>query len=182
MSSNRNANWTRIRARGTPGAFEPGFVQQASTVGPSHGPVLTGGSPYKVIDVNVDITGTNAGDLIILGDAITDGCVFLQQSLNGNSTLTDEFTTLSAGVSYADVAPADPNVPILSNFAATIGVFGAGTINAGAGTINGGVVKVEPETITTGTALPIFPILRITNAPTAPAGGVVNVKIVIFCP
>ena len=63
MSSNGNANYTHIQAHGTAGAFEPGFINQAATVGPHHAPV---GSPYRVIDVNVDLVGGTALDLIVL--------------------------------------------------------------------------------------------------------------------
>ena len=51
-----NSRYTHIHAFGTPSAFDPSFVQHAQLVGPYHDAALPNASPFRVIDVNVDVS------------------------------------------------------------------------------------------------------------------------------
>ena len=186
-----NANYTHIQAHGIAGAFEPGFIYQAAAVGLPHGPVLPVGSPYRVIDVNVELGGTKNDDYIVLGEAIPTGCVVQRTSANGASSIEDPYVYVSVFLATAGVAPADPNVP-------TVQIIGtdllpstvAGAQTGLPGTVNGGLVSplvdvLVPKPAGAGVDAdrPVFPVLRIDTAPVAPnLGGSVNIKIVIFCP
>ena len=175
-----NANYTRIRAHGIASAFEPGFIYQAATTGIPHG--------HKVINVNVELGGTTDGDFIVLGEALPPGCVVIRTSARGDSSIEDSNAAVSVILATADVAPADPNVPtvqlgadILSSTVAGPGVPGAD--------LNGGLVSdlldvLVPKPSGTGVNAdrPVFPVLRIDNAPAPNSGGTLNVKVIAFCP
>ena len=176
MSSNGNANYTHIQAHGTAGVFEPGFIYQAATVGLPHGPVP---SPYRVVDVNVDLAGRTALDLIVLGDAIPQGCIITAVTMNGKNSL-EAGVILTVGLGEAVLPSTVPTIftPVQVGTAAVPGVPGAD--------LNGGqafavVNFTVPPPAVAGQLL--FPVLQLTNLVTNPmVTGSVSVKIVYFCP
>ena len=191
MSSNGNANYTHIQAHGTAGVFEPGFIYQAATVGLPHGPVLPVGSPYRVIDVNVELGGTTDDDFIVLGEALPPGCVVQRTSANGDSSIEDSVAAASVILATAGVAPADPKVPTVQIGTNLLAPTSAGAQPGVPGTdLNGGLVSTifnvpvpKPAGPGVNADRPVFPVLKIDTAPVAPnLGGSVNIKIVIFCP
>ena len=186
-----NANYTHIQAHGIASAFEPGFIYQAATVGLPHGPVLPVGSPYRVVDVNVELGGTTAGDFIVLGEALPPGCVVLRSSAAGDSSIEDPLAEASVILATAAIAPADPNVPTVQIGTDLLACTVAGAQPGVPGTdLNGGLVSTLVDVLVPKPAgpgvdadRPVFPVLRIDTAPAAPnLGGSVNIKIVIFCP
>jgi hypothetical protein len=177
MSIGGNANYTHIQSHGTPSAFEPGWISQAGSVGP---PGVPESSPYKVIDVVVDISDGNPLDFFILGDPIPLNCVVLSYSVIGEivagstgameSKYTigfSQFNTIN-GVIVATGTPVD-------------GVGLGQSTDAGA--INVGAVQTTPHTF--NTADPNLPVVYI-NSPVTAGGnrdqGSMRVKLVILCP
>ena len=185
-----NANYTHIQAHGIAGAFEPGFIYQAAAVGLPHGPVLPVGSPYRVIDVNVELGGTKNDDYIVLGEAIPPGCVVQRTSANGASSIEEKDVEVSIILATAAVAPDDPNVPTVPIGDKLLEPTAAGVKPGLPGfDINGGLVSsahniLVPKPIGGGVNVdrPVFPVLKINTAPVANLGGSVNIKLIIFCP
>ena len=171
-----NANYTHIQAHGIAGAFEPGFIYQAATVGLPHAPV---GSPYRVIDVNVDLAGYSASDLIVLGDALTQGCIITDVTVNGqNSIQTDVLVNVGLGeaVTPSTVPTLFTPVGAVTVPAASPGVPGED--------LNGGqaFVGVDFPVPAPAAAERLFPVLQVTTPITDPmVAGSVNVKISYLC-
>jgi hypothetical protein len=110
MSSNANANYTRIQAHGTASAFEPGFINQAATVGPPHGPVSVG-SPYNVLEATFDLRGAVTNKVFPFGQ-IPPGCLITAVSFNSNDTLLVDnrfaFGFLSESGAFTSKVQSDP--------------------------------------------------------------------------
>jgi hypothetical protein len=173
-----NSNYTRIQAHGATSAFEPGFINQAATVGPQHGPVSVGTS--KVIDVTVDLAGRSTGDTIKLGDVIPQGCVITAVVLNGNGTLED---TVQLVFGIGEAVP--PSTSLVPNLVSAIQTSTpVGTPDDVGEDLNGGQgapKAVVPVPTTPGNIM--FPVLYLSQLVTSPAQtGSVNVKVVYFCP
>ena len=168
MSIGGNANYTHIRAHGTPGPFVPSFISQAGVTGPYGTPVE---NLYKRLDVNVDIAGALTGAVFDLGDAIPRGCVITQASVNGHRTVTPGTLatyelglaasaggTIVLGISPVD-APASAGAPASDE-----------SINSGL--VNSSVTIVGADT---------FPVLEVVLQDLTETG-TINVKIVYYCP
>ena len=81
-----NTRYTRIQAHGTPGAFEPGFIQKSKTVGPYNG-TETFPSPYKFLDANILIPkGTDTSKVFVISSPLPTGSVFTSVSYNTYGT------------------------------------------------------------------------------------------------
>ena len=188
MSSNGNANYTHIQAHGIAGAFEPGFISQAATVGLPHGPVSVG-SPYKVLDVTVDLTGAGTGlPIFIIGEEIPVGCVITGVTFNGQNTLPVG-TVVEFGLAEPVVAPLIgpttfvATAPFVSAAAVAVPVPPASVgLEPNTGQAVVGVVSVPVAAGVAGA--PQYPAIilnpAIPNPLVLPAS--VSVKVVYFCP
>lgn len=166
MSSHHgNANYTRIQAHGTASAFEPGFINQAATVGPPHGPAETG-SPFKVLDTTVDLRGASTGDIFLIGQ-IPPGCLVTAVSFNSNDTLGPG-NILTFGLSEPG------EFYEIEDFAPTV-VPGQPGVEP-----NGGQVIAANASVTAGP----LPAIRLSTASPNPIvlPASVSVKVVYICP
>ena len=172
-----NANYTHIQAHGIAGAFEPGFIYQAATVGPHHAPV---GSPYRVIDVNVDLVGGTKPNLIVLGDAIPPGCIITAVTMNGQNSLEDG-VIVTVGLGEAVLPSTVPTVFTLVQAGTAAAVPGVPGADLNGGQVFAAVNSPVPDPSVPGQLL--FPVLELTDPITTPmVAGSVRVKIVYFCP
>ena len=185
-----NSRYTHIHAFGTPSAFDPSFVQHAQLVGPYHDAALPTAYPFRVIDVNVDVSELKASSatvpLIVLGEPLPPGCVVLYVTLNGNGSIND--ATFAANVGWADAFPATPTVPEVGEFKSNL-VGTAGAAPGIPGTdINGGQADTNPANavVISSTGGPVYPVLLVTTPAVPPTNpprvGNVNVKMVVLCP
>lgn len=168
MSYNGNEYYTRIRSRGTAGAFES-----------SPSPVSEAVSPFKTIDVLVNVANlTSSGPLVILDYPIEPGCVVLYTSIDGAGSISD--SAFTADVGYANAAlNADPNVPTLF----TQLLDGTAPEIPGLDINDGQVAYSTSYTISAPLGLaPVFPVLKVTGGGSVPRVGTVRVKMVIFSP
>ena len=178
MSSNANANYTRIQAHGTASAFEPGFINQAATVGPPHGPVQTG-SPYKVIDVTVDLTGAVSDREFIIGDALQQGCLIHTVSYDSNNTL-DAGNQLAFGM-VETVVGTPPEFREIAAFAPGITGGGDPADDPNGGKVFVGLKNVIPPVVPGALS---FPAIKLSTANPSPIvlPASVSVKVFYICP
>ena len=178
-----NQFYSHIQAHGTPSAFEPGYVQSAQNLSsPS-------GSPFQVVDVNVDLSaGAAINDVIALATSgIPYGCEITAVSFAASGSIPSATTEFQAG--YARGTVADPDTPLLANFtAAGIAVAAGAQPGAPSVDVNGGVGQAGLSVGVTQAAapddgLPQLPVVVVTVAaiPATP-GATLNAKIVYFCP
>ena len=187
MSSNGNANYTHIQAHGTAGAFEPGFINQSATVGLHHGPVPVG-SPYKFLDVTVDLTGAASGvPIFIIGEEIPVGCRITGVTFNGNDTLPVG-TIVEFGLAEPVLAPLIgattfvSAAPFVSAAAVAVPVTAASIgQEPNTGQVVVGNFRVPVPTVADA---PQYPAIRLNPAEPNPLvlPASVSVKVVYFCP
>jgi hypothetical protein len=160
MSNNHNGNFTRIH--------------QQTAVSSSNS------SPYKVINVYVNLVGKSAGDLFVLGQAIRPGCIITEVSFYANNTL-ETGVVLAMGLGEAvlpSIIPTDFTSVFTGPVASNPGVAGT--------EFNGGLARTaNPFTVPAPSSVGqmLFPVLSVTTPVTDPMlVGTVNVKVVYFCP
>jgi hypothetical protein len=181
MSNNGNSKFTQIYAHGTSSALEPSYITHTSLVGPASTPLLQDVSPYRYIDVNVDLTGAVAGSIYKVGSAVPHGSVITHVFMNGSETVAAT-TVLAFGVAHASVG-AEQTVP--TNFV-SLQAYPSATLATAVGTdVNSGLsfttitTPLVSESPVAGYAL--YPVLTVTSAPAYPVtSGTVNVKIAYF--
>lgn len=179
-----NQYYTRVKSHGTPSSLEPSYIQSARVAG-SH--------PFKVIDVNVDLSaGAEVGDVISLASTgIPYGCTITQVSLSSSGSIPSDTTTFQVGFAHADPSPADTNVPVLGNFTAAGTATAAGVQPGSPGVdVNGGFAEgglsvpvTQPSGPSPDDRRQQFPVVVVGTDPLAAVNGAtLNVKIVYFCP
>lgn len=169
-----NSRYTHIRAHGTPGAFEPGFISQASMVGPYHAPEPPV-YPYLTREVQVNITGASNGKVYSLGAEIAPGSIITAVSVNGyNAILPGTTTTYQLGLALIETGPI---VTVLEPLNIAI-VAGVPLTPA---TPNTGLSSVTAVPVTTAATFPILVTPSVGIGSNADVG-VLYVKIVYFSP
>jgi len=186
MSSHHRNNYTHIQAFGTPSAFDPSRINRSNTS------VESKTSPYRVIDVNVSLSGSKNGDIIALGAPIEPGSVILvasikavdDNSLIDGTSLSVQLRTpiYSTPAAFPSMALPTPIIPVAVSTADQINL---GIVNPDP-TANVPSISVDPLTATypTGSLVPVYPVLLVSAiTATAPLEvGFVHVKLVIFTP
>ena len=190
MSSNNGNKYTHIQSFGTASAFDPARIQRSNMAAQSQP-----ASPFRLIDVNVNLVGTTAGQVLVLGAALPTGCVIHSGSVNGNSSLTTG-TTFDVSIYTPALNPAlTPTIPL----AVPVSAFTAvGTLPATAANVNTGLVNPavgmtipalpSPRVVLPASGagftgvLPAYPVLVVVGVPGTGNVGNVRVKLVIFCP
>ena len=177
--SNGNANYSRIQAHGTSSAFEPGFIQQAGSVGPYLRPQE---SPFNLINANCNLVGSKDDDILVVGDALAPGCTFTQVTLNGNDSVEANF-----GVQFG-FAELNPVTGSLTNYQNVQTPSAAAATGVAGQDLNGGEVFVLSSSITP-VLVPVtagnvmVPVLHVETPVTDPmTQGSVNVTAVYVCP
>lgn len=180
-----NANYTHIQAHGTPGAFEPGWIAQAATVGPPGDPQP---NPFYVIDVVVDVSHAEAGTFFELADPIAPGSTVTIFSVNGDQSIVnngDVPSTYTIGFAAASQpSPIDGSVVPLPTFFAGVG-FGGGEVAAKppapVDTINGGITISTPFLLKEN-AIPVVYVVTANATKKKRDVGHVHVKFLVFTP
>ena len=177
MSSNGNANYTHIQAHGIASAFEPGFIYQAATIGRPHRPAV--GSSFKVADARVELGGSSAGALIVLGDALLPGCVITGIIMDGEDTLVPG-VIVSVGLGEAVSPSTVPTIFTSVQESAPAVVPGVAGQDLNGGQTFAVVGFTVPEPTVPGQ--PLFPVLQVDPGVVPVSESFVSVKIVYFCP
>jgi hypothetical protein len=199
MSNNGNANFKFVKSNATSNALSAGLAATAL------GAALDGTS-LRMIDVNVNFANTAATNIVVIGEPVPAGSQVLLVSLNGGQAIATAAAQCTVGFAFGTAAA--PTVPLVANFAATLG--GATAPLAGLSpskqdntTMNGGWV-VQPSLVSATSAanadaaqllvnttaraptpagvdsgIPVYPCLQVTVIPTANTVATVKVRMII---
>ena len=142
---------------------------------------------FTSTDVNVDISGTSSGDLVIIGDPITPGSVITDAGMNAGNSVTDSALQARIGTAIAAVSPADPNTPTIfvsgAIAATTCGTGVPGTdINGGIALGGQSVTVTQPAGPSPDSERPVWPVLFVITGPVAGTTGSINTKLRVFNP